>query len=102
MDFVEKPTYEPIDVNEMESACYDTYIRDEDGTGDAASEAFTANDAGSAIDASRKEDDLRNSGGNMEEAFHFMVDEDDNMLDEEMIYDDGTTIRSQVSLLLCS
>lgn len=46
----------------------------------------------------RKEEDMRTSTSNIEDTINFMLDDDDNMLDEEMIYEDGTTNRSsQVS-----
>lgn len=49
-----------------------------------------------AVDGARKDDDMRTSN-NMDD-FNFMLDDDYNMLDEEMIYEDGTTNRSnQVS-----
>lgn len=47
-----------------------------------------------APETTRKNDDAPASASNIEDAIDFMVDEDDNMLDEEMIYEDGTTIRN--------
>lgn len=53
-----------------------------------------ANQEEQAVGDKKKEDEARPAPGNIEDAINFMVDEDDNMLDEEMIYDDGTTIRA--------
>ncbi|KAF2362909.1 RNA recognition motif domain [Trinorchestia longiramus] len=67
-------------------------LRDDDGEEHRYSEA--ENSAEATEFSKRSDDAAPASAGNFEDEINFMVDEDDNMLDEEMIYEDGTTNRT--------
>ncbi|XP_018023255.2 scaffold attachment factor B2 [Hyalella azteca] len=67
-----------------------------DHAADGSTEGGVAANSGDDLEllGKRNEDLLApTSSSNFEDEINFMVDDDDNMLDEEMIYEDGTTIR---------